>query len=539
MFAYADKKQATTDKKKVDAPKTPSCMRTNVPNETGIPDLMKTQFENLSGFSFDDVRVHYNSGKPAQLQALAYTQGNNVYIAPGQGKHLEHELGHVVQQKAWKVPPEVYVSGVGVNESPALEVQASLYAREAMSVTHSVGKSTAPSVAASSVAQKASNYEGILPRHELLGGEYMYKGARKTDFTYHHIIPENFLNSISGLIESLEKGQISSTQEYKDFKKKALDLRKDTRTKDTFMALNKRFPGVITFDEADINTILAEKPNFAEARTALRQTVSTNLHTVASGALLKFCAIKADFDNPHTMGDIERKYVTNVIERSEMLDMLITREWFTNQFKYRDDAATLCVPVTDAASIFTSMNEKLSIPITPDLPELDFLFHDRTYGIIPIIDMYLTPPAAPGLKEMMAWIPGNIHRGPISDIRSKSDDGGDGFETSASNVMQTEHYIKLKTLHEAMKDIQTDKQTADSYAPILVGGSQHKNGAAYKESKLKYKGVMKKITKDIKKVFELMNDLFDCGFTDFDPKKWQEIRESYTETKMTTIFRPK
>jgi hypothetical protein len=33
---------------------------------------MKTRFENLSGLSFDDVRVHYNSNKPAQLQALAY-----------------------------------------------------------------------------------------------------------------------------------------------------------------------------------------------------------------------------------------------------------------------------------------------------------------------------------------------------------------------------------------------------------------------------------------------------------------------------------
>lgn len=73
------------------------------PNRTGIPDTMKTRFENLSGFSFDDVRVHYNSGKPAQLQALAYTQGNQVYIGPGQETHLGHELGHVIQQKQGRV----------------------------------------------------------------------------------------------------------------------------------------------------------------------------------------------------------------------------------------------------------------------------------------------------------------------------------------------------------------------------------------------------------------------------------------------------
>ncbi len=67
------------------------------PNKTGIPDGVKTRFENLSGFSFDDVRVHYNSSKPAHLSALAYTQGNEVHIAPGQERHLNHELGHVVQ----------------------------------------------------------------------------------------------------------------------------------------------------------------------------------------------------------------------------------------------------------------------------------------------------------------------------------------------------------------------------------------------------------------------------------------------------------
>lgn len=73
------------------------------PNNTGIPDAMKARFENLSGFSFDDVKVHYNSDKPAQLQAHAYAQGNQVYMGPGQEKHLGHELGHVVQQKQGRV----------------------------------------------------------------------------------------------------------------------------------------------------------------------------------------------------------------------------------------------------------------------------------------------------------------------------------------------------------------------------------------------------------------------------------------------------
>jgi hypothetical protein len=93
-------------------------------NRTGIPNAVKERFENKSGFSFDDVRIHYNSDKPAQLQAFAYTQGNQVYIAPGQERCLGHELGHVVQQKRGEVRPTVRYNGVGINDDTGLEKEA-------------------------------------------------------------------------------------------------------------------------------------------------------------------------------------------------------------------------------------------------------------------------------------------------------------------------------------------------------------------------------------------------------------------------------
>ncbi|MDE7112615.1 MAG: hypothetical protein K2O57_00280, partial [Acetatifactor sp.] len=40
-----------------------------ITNRTGVPDNMKRQYEALSGLSMDDVRVHYNSGRPSQLGA--------------------------------------------------------------------------------------------------------------------------------------------------------------------------------------------------------------------------------------------------------------------------------------------------------------------------------------------------------------------------------------------------------------------------------------------------------------------------------------
>lgn len=93
-------------------------------NMTGIPTQMRMKFEGMSGLSFDDVKVHYNSDKPAQMKALAYTQGNDVYIGPGQEKHLGHELGHVVQQKQGRVKPTEKMGGQLVNSDAKLEKEA-------------------------------------------------------------------------------------------------------------------------------------------------------------------------------------------------------------------------------------------------------------------------------------------------------------------------------------------------------------------------------------------------------------------------------
>lgn len=93
---------------------------------TGIPRAMQERFEVSSGLSFDDVRIHYNSPRPAKLGALAYTQGTQVYVGPGQERHLEHELGHVLQQKRGIVKADGHLNGLPVNRDPGLERAADL-----------------------------------------------------------------------------------------------------------------------------------------------------------------------------------------------------------------------------------------------------------------------------------------------------------------------------------------------------------------------------------------------------------------------------
>lgn len=103
------------------------------PNNTGLPDNLKSGIENLSGFSMDDVRVHYNSAKPAQLQAHAYAQGTDIHVASGQEKHIPHEAWHVVQQKQGRVKPTAQLKGkVPLNDDAGLEKEADIMGARAV-----------------------------------------------------------------------------------------------------------------------------------------------------------------------------------------------------------------------------------------------------------------------------------------------------------------------------------------------------------------------------------------------------------------------
>jgi hypothetical protein len=93
-------------------------------NETGLPDRLKLGVESLSGFAMDDVKVHYNSARPAQLRAHAFAQGSHIHVGPGQERHLAHEAWHVVQQKQGRVRPTLQMKGVDINDDAALEREA-------------------------------------------------------------------------------------------------------------------------------------------------------------------------------------------------------------------------------------------------------------------------------------------------------------------------------------------------------------------------------------------------------------------------------
>lgn len=105
-------------------------------NRTGLPDRAKAGIEALSGLSLDNVRVHYNSPAPAQLNAHAFTRGTDIHVAPGQERHVSHEAWHVVQQAQHRVVANISSpDGVPINDDPRLEHEADMMGARAASVS--------------------------------------------------------------------------------------------------------------------------------------------------------------------------------------------------------------------------------------------------------------------------------------------------------------------------------------------------------------------------------------------------------------------
>lgn len=103
------------------------------PNNTGLPDNLKSGIESLSGISMDAVNVHYNSAKPAQMNAHAYAQGTDIHVAAGQEKHLPHEAWHVVQQAQGRVRPTKQMKeNVAINDDAGLEHEADVMGAKAL-----------------------------------------------------------------------------------------------------------------------------------------------------------------------------------------------------------------------------------------------------------------------------------------------------------------------------------------------------------------------------------------------------------------------
>ncbi|MBD1846383.1 DUF4157 domain-containing protein [Cyanobacteria bacterium FACHB-63] len=161
-------------------------------SKTGLLNTLKAGVEKLSGYSLEQVRVHYNSPKPAQLQALAYTQGTEIHLAPGQEEHLPHEMWHVVQQAQGRVQPTDQLNGVDINNDEALECEAEQMGRLALSSASAFDTSTIQTMPFNSSPLARSHFARSIVQR--VGGE-------KSGYNPDAIAKESFRTAVKELFD--------------------------------------------------------------------------------------------------------------------------------------------------------------------------------------------------------------------------------------------------------------------------------------------------------------------------------------------------
>lgn len=161
-------------------------------NNTGLPDTLKSGIENLSGIFMDDVKVHRNSDKPAQLNAHAYAQGTDIHLGAGQEKHLPHEAWHVVQQKQGRVLPTKQLrSKVKINDDAGLEKEADLMGNKALQMKNiSVSNQQAALVSSSSHLTQLYANDKVLQR-EVEDDDFEYEAEEEINLDDLVNDPEN------------------------------------------------------------------------------------------------------------------------------------------------------------------------------------------------------------------------------------------------------------------------------------------------------------------------------------------------------------
>ncbi len=146
---------------------------------SALPASLQAGIEQLSGIGMNDVRVHRNSAEPAKLGALAYAQGSDIHLGPGQEAHLPHEAWHVVQQKQGRVRATARLkTGAAVNDHPALEREADEVAARLSHVPQGGPPEAAPLRTAAAPAGQAVRQHKLLTRPK----DYAESGGTRAIF---------------------------------------------------------------------------------------------------------------------------------------------------------------------------------------------------------------------------------------------------------------------------------------------------------------------------------------------------------------------
>jgi Domain of unknown function (DUF4157) len=203
-------------------------------NNTGLPNQLKSGIESLSGMSMDHIKVHYNSDKPAQLQAHAYAQGSEIHLAPRQEAHLPHEAWHVVQQAQGRVRATLQMKTGAVNDDLSLEKEADMMGEKALQFK-------GDDVALNLVSQQRA--AGVVSQHVAGFGAPVQRAVLMSDGDTNSLIPtlKKLMNELILADTTEDERRKIAELLGKDSVIKALEVLRETDTGFNFSAVLAAF----------------------------------------------------------------------------------------------------------------------------------------------------------------------------------------------------------------------------------------------------------------------------------------------------------
>jgi len=166
----------------------------STPSPVGLPAAVRVGVESLSGLDMGGVRVHPDSPWPKEIGALAFAQGNDIHLAPGQQRHLPHEAWHVVQQMQGRVHAGLQARGLPLADDAGLEREADTFGALAVSL----GRSHAPSL-----LRRASVGSGPTPIQRVKETEFK---ANPEAFLGANLLTLDFQRGLAARVPDLGKG---------------------------------------------------------------------------------------------------------------------------------------------------------------------------------------------------------------------------------------------------------------------------------------------------------------------------------------------
>lgn len=354
-----------------------------------------------------------------------------------------------------------------------------------------------------SMLQRAGDYSGLLPDHDSLGGDYQTNDAAKnTDFTYHHIIPENQLAAALAKLQAVRAAQgevAGATLEHRiaelENGGEAVWLR--TRATNLAAAINREFSDFEVRVSADalhpllaaeqqLDGLFARVGRLVRARAEARWSERRRQIIAAIKALLGDRSFGLAWRaRGHVAGHIESSmngltYAGQVLTPT---DQIVT---IFRQIPY------LAGPGTNKGAAQRAVEELVR------RPTFDHFYRDH---LGPLHSESVSSPTLKKLvrdkglpradqdkfKDSVEWLPGNLHRGPSSRRRLSGgvgwnellDDGGDKFEKSAQNLVKANHYQALEQLQVTLEAFLNESDPAAQLTAAETAVGEMVNIQAY------------------------------------------------------------